>query len=290
MVKHSITFAVLVLIGGIAAAAPPQGSRIVGVWRAGAGGGQQIPFEGTAAQIQQKRAQLGKGYGVSSIAAFPGISQHYVVVFEPMPEGATAKLLFDLTPQQFQTTGKTLFDSGYRLVDVALSADAKNPKLVRYSGYWRKGLGTGSQFAILATSWANFAAQGQKHFSAGRRLVSMSNTIIGDQVVFTGVWNSGQGNGAMFAIPPTNGSEYVKKAEQYKSAGLRTVAHSVYTLTNGQTVLYTGIVGTNVPAGEEFINDPKDSPWSAFMAQHAKKVAQGFRLADVSLLDLDAIE
>jgi hypothetical protein len=207
-----------------------------------------------------------------------------------MPEGATAELLFDLTPQQFQTTGKALYDSGYRLVDVALSVDAKNPKLVRYSGYWRKGLGTGAQYAILATSWTNFAAQGQKHFHAGRRLISMSNTILGDQPVFTGVWNSGQGNGAMWAIPPTDGSTYVKKVNQYKSAGLRTVAHGVYTLTNGQSVLYTGIVGTNVPAGKEYTNDPNGSTWNTFMAQHAKQVAQGFRLADVSLLDLDAVE
>ena len=153
MFKRSIAFLFVVLIAGIAAAAPPQGSRFVGLWRTGAGGAQQIPFEGTEAQIQQKRAQLGKGYGVSSIAAFPGISQHYVVVFEPMPEGATAELLFNLTPEQFQSSGKALFDNGYRLVDVALSADAKNPNLVRYSGYWRKGLGSSSQFAIMATSF-----------------------------------------------------------------------------------------------------------------------------------------
>jgi len=284
-----LTALALTLTCTTAFAAPPSGLRVVALWRAGDGTKQVLVAGVPSGELLQKRTALAQnGLGVSSLAVYrANDADQFIAVFEPVPAANTGMLILSRTAENFYQAGGELHKGGSRLVDVALSLDPKSAKKVRYSGYWRQGLGNHAQYLTPAESWSEYSAAAQKHFGNGLRLVSFSAIAVLDDVqngtykpLFSSVWSGGQGNGALWLVPPSNGPGYTAKLNQHLGAGLHSVAFAAYTL-NGSAPVYTGAFGAHGSGGTEY-SSPAIT-WNQFLTEHQKRVSQGYRLADIAV-------
>ncbi len=236
-----------------------------------------------------KRNQLAQqGLAISSIAVYRANGQdNFVAVFEPTPNNKSVTNLLTGTWEQFAAKDKEMFDKGFRLADIALSMNPKSARKVLYTGIWKGGLGNGAQWTDPAMSWEDFLAKAKERFNQGLRPVSMSSIAVLDDVqkgsykgVYTATWRDGLGNGALYFIPPSEGQAYTPALTKHFNNGLRTVAFNTYTV-NGQTPMYVAVVSGGLGTPGEWSSP--SMKWDEFVAEHNKKVAQGYRLLDVSV-------
>ncbi len=271
------------------AAPVPKALRFAGLWRSGDGSRQVLtPPLLMQDYIARRRALADQGLAARTMAVCRTVSgEYYVGVFEPTPEHRSVTHLMAGTWEQFAARDKELFDTGYRVSDIALSIAPKDARQVRYTAIWRKGLGTGAQWTTPAREWGAFAADAKVKFDQGLRLAALDAiNVLADvqkgtqKALFTGTWRSGLGTGALYVIPPGDGPAYHDQYMKHFNNGLRSVAFRAFTL-NGQTPIYTGVVSGDIGQGGE--RSGVAQPWDAFAAEHASRVKDGMRLVDVAM-------
>ncbi|MBA2732103.1 MAG: hypothetical protein H0U54_04335 [Acidobacteria bacterium] len=279
---------ILLLTISQSALAAPVALRVAGMWRSGDGSKQVLVGGLPTSEFIAKRNQLSQqGLAISSIAVYRANGQdNFIAVFEPTPNNKTVTNLLAGTWEQFAAKDKEMFDKGFRLADIALSMDPKNARKVLYTGIWKGGLGNGAQWTDPAMSWEDFLAKAKERFNAGLRPVSMASIAVLDNVqegsfksLFTATWRNGLGNGALYFIPPSEGQAYTPALMKHFNDGLRTVAFNTYTV-NGQKPMYVGVVSGGLGTPGEWSSP--SMKWDEFVAEHNKRVSQGFRLMDVS--------
>ena len=269
----------------VTAEPPPIALRVAGLWRSG-DGSRQILVSGlpTGAFIAKRNQLAEQGLAISAIAVYPANDEdNYVAIFEPTSNSETVTNLLAGTWEQFAAKDMEMFNKGFRLVDIALSIDPHDVRKVRYTGVWKDGLGTGAQWTDPAMSWDDFIAKAKDRFDKGLRLVAMDAIAVGGgqhKALFAGTWRDGQGTGALYFIPPSDGPEYNERLMKHFNNGLRSVAFSTYTM-NGQTPMYVGAMRGGLGKPGEW-NSPA-LKWDEFVAEHKSKAAQGYRLVDISV-------
>jgi hypothetical protein len=179
---------------------------------------------------------------------------------------------------QFAQTADTYFNEGLRAVSIATALDPTGQVL--YSAIFHSGQGTDAQWINTAAPWASFAQTVDTYFNQGLRLVSISTVTGSDgQILYTGVFRGGQGDGAQWVSRAEDHIDFFRTVANQESLGLQLIATATAIGSDGNLV-YTGLF-RNGP-GNDGQTHEASLFWSGFADHTDYERSQGFRLIAIA--------